>query len=933
MSVSVNPSPVALITPSPNASLPGVITSFIYQNAGEQLLTAGIASSGIVFKPGDVPRGATLAASINGAPVAVQLDVKTSYADGSAKMGVVAIARPDVAVGGSVEALFSLAPAGTVPPPPLDLNAAMVGHTFEVDIISAGVTNNIDVLAALRDALANGTASFWQNGPLASQARVEVDLPGSLRLVFDVTFFFQNGFEVQAQFNNDKVMEANGGRIDYSVAVAMDGRSAALENISQGQYENWHQTFSSDGSGGQGLGEDLAHKWLNISRDIEHLEATGAIAQYDQSVGTAASLISAYAAATTAPGWEAPLNPDGIAQYMPATGGRADIGFTTEINSAWLITQNIQAANYALDQASAAGAVPWNMWDSAHNSWLSVDNYPLLWTDPRGGTGTPGNPNSTGLTQQSDGISGWTLDSAHQPDLSYVPYLLTGQRWILDNLQAQAAWNVVNQWTDVRGETHDLVVVGNQVRGAAWALRQIDEAAWASPDGSAAKAYFTDVSNHNWAWLVSQIPIWTAEQGEAHGWVPGVYGIAGAMPPWQQDYFAFTAIAAAKRGNADALTFLQWQANFLVGRFTHGAEGFAPHDGAAYLIAISDPITGVPYTTWAQIGAETLARGGSNGTGWAQSNGDYGPLALATLAGIAEVTGSLEAATTYRTLLADKPPFTTPADFNRNPTFAIEAPGSVPTSQPSAADDQSPLILPGVESAERAPRPEPVGDTLRLSLSEDAWLGHAHYSVMLDGQALVTNGVVSASRAAGGRELVGLNPSLSAGPHSLVVSFTNDAWGGTAAADRNLFVEAVAVNGVDLGMQAALLVNGDATFNFSITPGAAPAIEPAMDTLHIGLSADSSQGDPHFLIFIDGRQIGGERSTSASHADGQIEFLELKLAHQTGPHELQVRLIEEGWGSVAQSDRNLYVNSLWLNETNLHAQATLITSGDAIFAF
>ena len=157
--------------------------------------------------------------------------------------------------------------------------------------------------------------------------------------------------------------------------------------------------------------------------------------------------------------------------------------------------------------------------------------------------------------------------------------------------------------------------------------------------------------------------------------VAGVYGATGALPPWQQDYFASTAIAAASRGNADARTFLEWESNFLVGRFTHDKQGFAEHDGAAYLIAIGDPNTGTPYTTWAQIGAETVARNWSSGTGWSQSQGDYPQLALATLAGIAAVTGSKDAEKAYRDLMKDNPPFTTADAFTRDPTFSLEAPG------------------------------------------------------------------------------------------------------------------------------------------------------------------------------------------------------------------------------------------------------------------
>ena len=54
-------------------------------------------------------------------------------------------------------------------------------------------------------------------------------------------------------------------------------------------------------------------------------------------------------------------------------------------------------------------------------------------------------PNSGGLTQQVDGATGWVPDTAHQPDLSYVPYLLTGERWMLDNLNAMQPLNVVTR--------------------------------------------------------------------------------------------------------------------------------------------------------------------------------------------------------------------------------------------------------------------------------------------------------------------------------------------------------------------------------------------------------------------------------------------------------------------------------------------------------
>ena len=785
----------------------------IYQNSGLESLSSGIVTSGIVFERGELNSVAFLTATIGGAQVAVQLDAKTTYDDGSIKMAVLSLARPIIAAGQSIEAMLWNAPVGTIVEPPLDFVAGLASHSFAIKFTDAFGITQVDVLAALNDALAQGTASFWQLGALASQARVEVALAGSQRLVLDVTAFAGGGMTVDAQFNNDRAMELIGGRIDYSVEVIMDGSQVAQMSVDQGLYQNWHMKFSSNEvDGGQGIG-NLSTGWLNIRNDIAKLQDTGAVAQYDLVLGVDEALLNSWAAAAAAPGWNAPLAINGVTQYMPGTGGRQDIGFTTAANTAWLMTQDARAASFAMGQAETASGVPWHLRDVANDTWLGTHAYPNLWTDGRGGTGAPGDALSGGLTQQSDGATGWSLDASHQPDLSYVPYILTGQRWMLDNLQAQASWNLMSQWPVIREGAMDLVVQNNQVRGAAWSLRQIDEAAWASPDGSVEKAAFTEASSANWTWLVEQIPFWTQQQGEAHGWLPGDYGAVGALPPWQQDYFASTAIAAASRGNGDALTFLQWQSNFLVGRFTHAAQGFDPHDGAAYLLAISDPVTGTPYKTWAEIAAQTDARGWSNNDGWLHSQGDYAQLALASLTGIAHLTGSAAAAKAYYDILVDSPPFTSRDAFYRDPTYALAAPG--------AGGGGGALPPPGT----------PAFAELTVVLSADVWQGNPEALILLDGKQ-VFHGTVGAIHGGGGI-VISLGQVITETAHSVVVRFLNDAWGGTVETDRNLYVEDIRLNGVSTGHHAEMFTSGDVTFALkaSTTPTVGGGSLDGNDTL------------------------------------------------------------------------------------------------------
>ncbi|MDB5413856.1 MAG: hypothetical protein JWR10_2191, partial [Rubritepida sp.] len=258
-------------------------------------------------------------------------------------------------------------------------------------------------------------------------------------------------------------------------------------------------------------------------------------------------------------------------------------------------------------------------------------------------------------------------------------------------------------------------------------------------------------------------------------------------------------------GNADAMTFLNWEANFLVGRFTSEAQGFHAHDGATYLLAISDPTTdAAPYTTWAEIGAQTEARGWSNGaTGWEHSQGDYPQLALATLAGIYHLTGSAEAKAAYDTLIADAAPFSGTSDYERDPTFAITA--------PDASSPQTPVVQdPGHSNA--APDP--------------------------------TSGLVVAAP-------VGEVVSLAA-----VVGADNS----------NSTPVAGDVNGVAQDLAASLLTAPDDSFSFSAQPaGETDTGKP--DVLPAAVPQDANQAADHILPLVDGAPVGQDLVDHQASAD------------------------------------------------------------------
>jgi len=489
--------------------------------------------------------------------------------------------------------------------------------------------------ALLGHALQAGRVSYWMQGPQATEARFDVPLSGSFHVTFNVTDFADGTTRTDVQFNNDYAMQAVGGAVTYDESITQNGSVVSQYTaLTQYQYQTRHEVFWSNGA-----------PQVNIIHDIGALERTGAVQAYD--LGLHLDL-SGEAAAMASPGWGGPLPVDGVEQAMPGTGGRPDIGSTTGANAAWLMTQSPIAAQYALGQADAAGSVPIHFYDPTTGQDISVFHYPSIWSDPSyGGT-------ASGLTQ-AFGPTGWTYDPAHQPDLAYVAYELTGNQYYLDQLNAQADASIFGSWFGVKNQAGYVDIVANgydQIRQQAWSLRQIDEAAWANPDGSPQRAYFAQVASDNWNYLVSQLPSWTAMEGDAHGYIPYFPMWSGMqISPWMEDYFATTVIEAAEQGNQNAGTVLNWMSNYLVGRFMPHT-GWDPHDGVAYRNVVTDS-SGNFQTTWAAVESATQAGGFSNGGTFL--NVDYNELAMSTLAGIISVTGSPQAMQAYGWLVSQAP--------------------------------------------------------------------------------------------------------------------------------------------------------------------------------------------------------------------------------------------------------------------------------------
>jgi Ca-dependent carbohydrate-binding module xylan-binding len=81
---------------------------------------------------------------------------------------------------------------------------------------------------------------------------------------------------------------------------------------------------------------------------------------------------------------------------------------------------------------------------------------------------------------------------------------------------------------------------------------------------------------------------------------------------------------------------------------------------------------------------------------------------------------------------------------------------------------------------------------------------------------VTTPQAVTALHSAGAWEDLSFAGTFGAGSHTIGVSFTNDAYGGTPATDRNLYINGIDVNGQHYGSGVTAMM-GDGTQNFTVT--------------------------------------------------------------------------------------------------------------------
>jgi hypothetical protein len=194
----------------------------------------------------------------------------------------------------------------------------------------------------------------------------------------------------------------------------------------------------------------------------------------------------------------------------------------------------------------------------------------------------------------------WAPDTAHQGSFTYVPYLITGDKFYQDEMMFWASWNVISMPSGYRAFEKALVN-RHQVRGQAWALRSLFEAHATLADRHPMKATYRTMLDNNLAHYRQ-----TYVNGTTVSPLGSIQHNATTTPPWQNDFVGTVVSLMAENREPNARELVDWLSRFNVGRFMNDANGFCAARAPGYYWNNVDA-SGAYLTTWAELFAANYA--------------------------------------------------------------------------------------------------------------------------------------------------------------------------------------------------------------------------------------------------------------------------------------------------------------------------------------
>ncbi len=583
--------------------MPLVTSVTIHEKAGVTTANYPVTLS-LGFARGDVADGVT--ARIAGQLVPTQTDVKVRYPDTSVKHALVSFVIPEMPA--SAQVAVDILDGVVWSDADYVAKAELLATDFEaaMDLTVDYVPTEISARQMLDDI---ADPEYWVKGPVCSELLIrdfDLNVAQQLNVQWRVRLYpGWDGMRIETVVENGWTEYR--GNIEYDFALSLGYASPATVRQETGFTHNANARWR------------LVH-WLGseppeieVHYDLDYLIASGLLGGYDTSlVVPESTMAGAYSTWLTSS--HDIMGSGIITTYFPMTGGRQDLGLLPTWAARYLLSWDNRMREVTLNCGDLSGSIPIHYRESDPNRSfyqhvMSIDDRPTIWAGWWDFSGTsPADALPPSLDTEN---TIWTVDSSHQPSLAYVPYLVTGDYYYLEEMYFWAGRNLAyNNWA-YRGGDGSLGLLHTQdTRAQAWSLRNIADAANMAPDGDIEKPYFIEKTNNNIADYVDRFVI--------NGLFPSIrYFKAQATTsrpdanldpecshytsPWQDD-FMMIVLGHMWQIGFDTGSMINWFSRSLIDRLTH--PDYNSFRSAPYHIPTHyhDGQGGsLPYATWLDV--------------------------------------------------------------------------------------------------------------------------------------------------------------------------------------------------------------------------------------------------------------------------------------------------------------------------------------------
>ena len=502
---------------------------------------------------------------VNGVPAAAwQCDRKTTWPDGSLQHAIVSFSAT-VPANGTITVDFVNSASGSSAGSALTQTqmgnfdagggAGSWGADIEVTGSMACAANQLSGNTCAVNAktmLAAGKWLYWLQGPVVTQVIVEDrtgarsadmgwDSNRSLHPIFVVTFY--PGFAgVKIEYILENMWTTALQDQVYTLALkrgpTLGTTAYSKSNFTHIAKSRWRKVYWDGTTPGS----------VNIDYNFPYMISSKVLPNYDLTKTVSTTAIASEIA-TFNGGDQGDLG--GHAEWIAAintTGARPDIGPNAGWFTRYLYTFDPGMYPVMLGDGEAGAHLPAHLRESATGKFYdgasAVDAFgrsisrharptfffPLF---TYGSTLTADKVTPVGTVTETPWDTGGQAGVvSHQPEPAFIPYLITGDWYWLEELYFYAAYSATNDYSPAAMQWSNLSD-SIQERAFAWGMRAFGHAALMAPDGTPEKAYFNERINYNAAIREGVLNLTTGsfyDPSTASPWYYGRYTEAGGSP-------------------------------------------------------------------------------------------------------------------------------------------------------------------------------------------------------------------------------------------------------------------------------------------------------------------------------------------------------------------------------------------------------------------